>query len=296
MTDYKLVVDEEQLRKLSHTNDDENPDCLKQAILLLPRGFEGDVDLPSPSLNPASPSTPEDHLASPAASRSLVQPESPLLSTAPLVEEEVGLVPSRDPVVQREDSPFLRSAMETFTTESITRDKVFPKISVLVVEDNMINQTILSSFLRKHKISYKVAKNGIEAVDRWKEGGMHLILMDLEMPLLSGIDAAKEIRRLEKLNGIGSGKPSTGEHAPAKRSTSKAPVIIVALTASNSQSDKTEALLAGCNDYLTKPVNLDWLTRKITEWGCMQALIDFDDWKENNERHNSSTDTHKKKA
>ncbi|CAR21468.1 mitogen-activated protein kinase kinase kinase SSK1 [Lachancea thermotolerans CBS 6340] len=288
LTDYKLVVDEEQLRKLSHTNDEENIDCPKQAILLLPRGFEGDVNLPSPNVaTPSASSPPALEEVSPGAAISPTQRVSPVLMTsAPLVEEEIGLVPPRDPIVQREGSPFILSAMESVTTESITRDKVFPKISVLVVEDNMINQAILSSFLRKHKIHYKVAKNGVEAVDRWKEGGMHLILMDLEMPLLSGIDAAKEIRKLEKQNGIGTGDP-LGKHAELKGLTCKAPVIIVALTASNSQTDKTEALLAGCNDYLTKPVNLDWLTRKITEWGCMQALIDFDDWKDNDERLNS---------
>ncbi|SCU97024.1 LANO_0E14994g1_1 [Lachancea nothofagi CBS 11611] len=286
MADYKLIVDEEQLRKLSLSNDEESTDH-KQAILLLPRGFEGDVNLPSPNV------------ISPSTTMSTHGPSgftSPTITNAPLVEEGIGLVPCRDPMVQREGSPFLQSAMEAVTTESITRDKVFPKINVLVVEDNMINQAILSSFLRKHKISYKAAKNGLEAVEKWKEGGIHLILMDLGLPILSGIDAAKEIRKLEKVNGIGTTvRSNTGSQnelglEPRRSFSSKAPVIIVALTASNSQSDKTEALLAGCNDYLTKPVNLDWLTRKITEWGCMQALIDFNDWKEANDRITSGPD------
>lgn len=149
-----------------------------------------------------------------------------------------------------------------------TSEKVFPKINVLIVEDNVINQAILGSFLRKHKISYKIAKNGKEAVEVWKEGGLHLIFMDLQLPLLSGIDAAKQIRDLEK-------KTSKKHNAP---------VIIVALTASNSIEDKRKALVSGCNDYLTKPVNLHWLSKKITEWGCMQALIDFDSWKQGQSR------------
>lgn len=153
-------------------------------------------------------------------------------------------------------------------SKSNTSDKVFPKINVLIVEDNVINQAILGSFLRKHKISYKIAKNGKEAVDIWKEGGLHLIFMDLKLPVLSGIEAAKQIRDCEKKN----------------TQSQSAPVIIVALTASNSIADKRKALVSGCNDYLTKPVNLHWLSKKITEWGCMQALIDFDNWKQGQSR------------
>ena len=163
------------------------------------------------------------------------------------------------------------------STPKSTSERVFPKINVLIVEDNVINQAILGSFLRKHKISYKVAKNGKEAVDIWKEGGLHLIFMDLQLPVLSGIEAAKQIRNCEKERNKDT---SSGRNSP--------PVIIVALTASNSIEDKRNALLSGCNDYLTKPVNLHWLSKKITEWGCMQALIDFDSWKQGQSRMTDS--------
>ncbi|CCD26769.1 mitogen-activated protein kinase kinase kinase SSK1 NDAI_0I02000 [Naumovozyma dairenensis CBS 421] len=161
-----------------------------------------------------------------------------------------------------------------------TSEKVFPKINVLIVEDNVINQAILGSFLRKHKISYKVAKNGKEAVDIWKEGGLHLIFMDLQLPVLSGIEAARQIRDFEKEKGIGIQENNLKQKIIPASNINQAPVIIVALTASNSLDDKRKALLSGCNDYLTKPVNLHWLSKKITEWGCMQALIDFDSWKQ----------------
>lgn len=173
-------------------------------------------------------------------------------------------------------------------------DKVLPLISVLVVEDNAINQAILGAFLRKHKIHYLIAKNGQEAVDKWKKGGIHLVIMDLQLPVKSGLEATKEIRYLERINKIG----MFAEHELYMKNNKNSlqikeeekldlnifisPVIIVALTASsNSSVDRKHALMAGCNDYLTKPVNLVWLQNKITEWGCMQALINFDGWKSN---------------
>lgn len=166
-----------------------------------------------------------------------------------------------------------------------TFEKVLPSISVLVVEDNAINQAILGAFLRKHKIRYHIAKNGQEAVDMWKKGGFHLVLMDIQLPVKSGIEATKEIRRLEQINRIGvfaQHRRKAGELTDEEKldvGLFRSPVIIVALTASsNSSVDKKNALTAGCNDFLTKPVNLVWLQNKITEWGCMQALIDFEGW------------------
>ncbi|KAF4444509.1 osomolarity two-component system response regulator SSK1 [Fusarium albosuccineum] len=134
--------------------------------------------------------------------------------------------------------------------------------------------------------------NGRDAVKKWRSGGFHLVLMDIQLPVMNGLDATREIRRLERVNSIGvfSSSPNSGvpEENPDElkdqdrlenSSLFKSPVIIVALTASSLQSDRHEALAAGCNDFLTKPVNFVWLERKVMEWGCMQALIDFDGWR-----------------
>ena len=204
--------------------------------------------------------------------------------------------------ISRSGTPTKReyTTIKKFEDEAVASSNymsMFPEITVLIVEDNIINRSILSGVLRKHKIKYKLAKNGKEAVDTWCKGGIHLIFMDLQLPVMTGIEAARKIRHLEKINGItrnteqegfpskSSGASNTDETSNAnaspqdeqewtlEREKFKSPVIIVALTASNNQQDKENALTSGCNDYLTKPVNLVWLSNKLGEWGCMQALI-----------------------
>ncbi|KAF9246861.1 hypothetical protein BU15DRAFT_84467 [Melanogaster broomeanus] len=162
---------------------------------------------------------------------------------------------------------------------------IIPPISVLIVDDNPINQTILSTFMRKKKIKYDVAKNGEEAVQKWRSGDFHLILMDIQMPVMDGIQATKEIRHLEDLNAasytlstpqsdISARTPSDVASSESRTTASpyRSSVIIVALTASSLQSDRVAALAAGCNDFLTKPVSLQWLNNKIIEWGSIKAL------------------------
>ena len=131
--------------------------------------------------------------------------------------------------------------------------------------------------MKRLKVRWKCAGNGEEALKKWRQGGFHLVLMDIQLPVMNGLEATKEIRRLERLNGIGvfpktpDGRssvtnanttfPPGGGHEPGPsseedtlydRSLFKSPVIIVALTASSLQSDRHEALAAGCNDFLTK--------------------------------------------
>ncbi|KAK3117899.1 Two-component response regulator SSK1p [Teratosphaeriaceae sp. CCFEE 6253] len=200
-------------------------------------------------------------------------------------------------------------------------DGSVPPINVLIVEDNIINLRILEGLMKRLRVRWQTAMNGQIAVDKWRGGGYHLVLMDIQMPVMNGLQATKEIRRLERANGIGvfssaelegedvgkirklgsveeiiddadadaaaaAGKPKGGspganpdDRLSLNEGSFKSPIIIVALTASSLQSDRHEALAAGCNDFLTKPVNFVWLERKVKEWGCMQALIDFDGWR-----------------
>jgi osomolarity two-component system, response regulator SSK1 len=100
--------------------------------------------------------------------------------------------------------------------------------------------------------------------------------MDIQLPVMDGIEATQRIRAIEKEQKTGKLPRQTVTDEP---SVFRSPVIIVALTASSLASDREAALSAGCNDFLTKPVDLVWLEKKIIEWGCMQALIDFDSWR-----------------
>ena len=171
-------------------------------------------------------------------------------------------------------------------------DGTVPPINVLLVEDNVINLKLLEAFMKRLKVRWKSAMNGKEAVAMWRTGGFHLVLMDIQLPVMNGLEATKEIRRLEAVNGIGvlSGSPiETGHKMPCTnggplgeadvlpdRSLFKSPVIIVALTASSLQSDRHEALAAGCNDFLTKVGDFSWLEMGQANLRCIARQLCMD--------------------
>ncbi|TID27060.1 hypothetical protein E2P81_ATG01514 [Venturia nashicola] len=243
-----------------------------------------------------------------------LQPASAALPTPPIPEQSITIpvkIPGSGPTTPRVASPRPGAKRSKTRQKQVTPetngpslppalaallDTSVPPINVLIVEDNMINMRLLEQFVRRLGVRWQTAVNGREAVDKWRQGGFHLVLMDIQLPIMSGLEATKEIRRLERVNKIGvfssanNASPEIEEGSLAEVNEEdglgesadrlfKSPVIIVALTASNLQSDRHEALAAGCNDFLTKPVNFVWFERKVKEWGCMQALIDFDGWR-----------------
>ncbi|KAJ3079160.1 ssk1 response regulator receiver [Quaeritorhiza haematococci] len=164
---------------------------------------------------------------------------------------------------QNSASGFPSSAIRPFGTAN-----PIPPIDVLIVEDNPINQKILSSFLQKCGVKYEVASNGKEAVELFQK---HII-----MPVMDGITATRLIRDHEATQSLT--HPSKGKQSESSDFATPVPMkaVIVALTASALPEDRAAALNAGCNDYLIKPVSLAWLERKMLEWGSMQMLIDFE--------------------
>lgn len=157
-------------------------------------------------------------------------------------------------------------------------DGAIPPINVLIAEDNSLVSRVVSKQMQQLNVRWDTAANGLEAVAKWKAGKFHLIFMDIGMPLMDGLAATKEIRRLERGGGGGEScdGPDSAANAPPQQ---RGPVIIVALTASSLPSDRDRALNAGCNDFITKPLEQAWLRQKVKEWGCMQALINHEDWR-----------------
>ncbi|MEP0922184.1 PAS domain S-box protein [Leptolyngbya sp. ST-U4] len=119
-----------------------------------------------------------------------------------------------------------------------------PVYRILVVDDQPENRILLVRILTQIGLEVREASNGQEAVAQWQQWHPHLIYMDVRMPLLNGYEATQQIRA------------TPGGEVP----------VIIALTAQASRGDRTLALAAGCNDYLTKPFQEEALFRKMAEY------------------------------
>lgn len=106
-------------------------------------------------------------------------------------------------------------------------------LNILLVEDDLINQKVAKSILKRRNHTVTIADNGQIGVDLYIENQYDIILMDIQMPVLDGIEATKLIRKFEKeLN---------------KR------IIIIAVTAYSLEKDKERIMAAGMDNYLSKP-------------------------------------------
>ena len=118
------------------------------------------------------------------------------------------------------------------------------KLKVLLVEDYAVNQKVALRMLAKMGIDADCVENGEEAVSAHEKESYDLILMDCEMPVLNGFDAAGRIREREE----------NGEHVP-----------IIAMTAHHGDEEERRCREAGMDDFIAKPIRVDGLRQKISE-------------------------------
>ncbi|TMP43155.1 hypothetical protein CWB96_03365 [Pseudoalteromonas citrea] len=156
--------------------------------------------------------------------------------------------------------PILYTDLQPDTAQPVTPEQpketpvstLFSKNNILLVEDNPINQVVSKRLLEQFDINPQVASNGQQAVDMIRAQHFDLVLMDIQMPIMDGITATKEVRQ-----------HITGKQLP-----------IIALTANVMESDITTYLEIGMNAHLAKPIDT-------------QALLQILNHYLNNEPHNA---------
>jgi len=122
---------------------------------------------------------------------------------------------------------------------------------ILLVDDNDVNRKVASNILIKSGCKVEEAIDGFEAIEKVKKGNYDLVLMDIQMPEMDGIQATNEIRNL----GL---KPS--------------PPPIIAMTAYSMEEDRERFIEAGLDDYLAKPIKASGLIQKVKEWVRFEPL------------------------
>jgi CheY-like chemotaxis protein len=122
--------------------------------------------------------------------------------------------------------------------------------NILIAEDSESNQMLLSLYFTDSGYTLDFAENGREAVTRFKNGSYELVLMDIFMPVMDGLDATREIRNFEKEHGL-------------------PPVPIVAVSANAFAEDRQRSMKAGCSDFMAKPIRkaplLKFIARTLGE-------------------------------
>jgi len=143
--------------------------------------------------------------------------------------------------VMFEDSTGIKVSRE------IVQDRVRINASVLAAEDNRINQELISIILNEEGMTVDIAENGLEAVEKFRSGNYDIILMDVNMPVMDGVDAMKKIREIENSEGL--------KHTP-----------IVALTAKAVLGERESLLEEGLDDYLSKPIDIKEINEVLLKY------------------------------
>ena len=120
-------------------------------------------------------------------------------------------------------------------------------LRVLLVEDNLVNQKVAGAMLDRLGIGVAVAGDGERAVEIFGQGGIDMVLMDLQMPIMDGYEATRRLRDLE-----------------SKRAWPRTPVI--ALTANTRDEDRNACIAVGMDDFISKPISKAELNQTVQRW------------------------------
>ncbi len=124
--------------------------------------------------------------------------------------------------------------------------KQFAGRHIILAEDNMVNQRVACTLLKRLGLEVTAVDNGKRAIDAWRKAECDLILMDCQMPEMDGYEATENIRRIER---------DQGGHVP-----------IVALTANAMEADRNRCLDSGMDDYVAKPFKQRLLITVLQRW------------------------------
>jgi PAS domain S-box-containing protein len=186
----------------------------------------------------------------PESSLSPQQPECETRSVLSAPEPEPASV-SEDPIRPPEPLPGSKT--------NPAPGGVANRLRVLVAEDNHVNQIVFEQILEGIDADFRIVSNGEEAFAAWQSSAPDLILMDVSMPVMNGLQATQAIRKAE-------GQETEG----------KARTPIIAVTAHAMGGDRERCLDAGMDDYLSKPVSPDKLEAIIAKWVETARLGDED--------------------
>ncbi|MCK5508680.1 MAG: response regulator [Desulfobacterales bacterium] len=141
-----------------------------------------------------------------------------------------------------------QASPDRIITQHTVAEKSKQKTRILLAEDNIVNRKIALKVLEKLGYHADVAVNGAEALKALETTPYDIVLMDVQMPEMDGLEATKEIRRREELT-------AQSKHIP-----------IIAITAHAMEGDREMCLKAGMDDYLTKPIRPGKLGETIARW------------------------------
>ena len=133
------------------------------------------------------------------------------------------------------------STVSVVKLEKPAEKPTIPSLHILLVEDNLMNQKFMTHILKRLGSTFDIAADGKEAIEKVKQNKYDLILMDIQMPVMDGLEATRYIRNELKIKDM----------------------PIVALTAHAMKGDKEKCLAAGCNGYITKPIDQQKLVSEI---------------------------------